>query len=91
MLNRLKCKHSSKLVDCRVDHKTYPLETTLTVSTLKPALKTSANMEKPAKSVAVEETPMPATDIRRNPDALKNCGSVDTLFIGSEALAEMKE
>ena len=65
MLNRLKCKHSSKLVDCRVDHKNYLQEASLAVSTLKSALKTSANKDQPAKSVAIEETSMSAADIRR--------------------------
>ena len=42
--------------------------------------------------MALKEPPeMPALDIRKNPDALKNTRTVDTVFIGGEALAEMKE
>ena len=90
-LNRLKCKHSDKLVDCRVEHKDYPQEAMLTVSTLKPALKDTAKPDQPAKKVAIEDVELPAADIRGYPDSLKNCRALCTLFIGGKALAEMKE
>ena len=90
-LNRLKCKHSSKLVDCRVDHNSNLQEASHAVSNPKPALKSTVTKEQPAKSVAVQEPVLPSADIRENPDALKNTRAVDTVFIGGETLAEMKE
>ena len=61
------------------------------MSTPKSALKTTATKEQPAKWVALKEPDMPALDIRENPVALKNTRTVDTVFIGGKALAEMKE
>merc|ERR1711867_47081 len=74
MLNRLKCKHASKLVDCRVDHNSNHQEASQTGSTPKSALKTTATKEQPAKTVALKDT-----------------RTMDTVFIGGGALAEMKE
>ena len=91
MLNRLRCKHAARLMDCRVDHNSNHQEALQTASTPKSALKTTATKEQPAKTVALKEPPMPALDIRKNPDALKNTRSVDTVFIGGGVLAEMKE
>ena len=91
MLNRLKCKHAAKLMDCRVDHNSNHQEALQTASTPKSALKTTATKEQPAKTVALKEPLMPALDIRFNPETAKNTRSVDTIFICVETLAEMKE
>ena len=90
-LNRLKCKHSSKLLDCRVDHNSNHQEVTLTVDNPRPALKSTATREQPAKKVAMKDPVNPSSDIRENPDALKNTRAMDTIFIGGETLSEMKE
>ena len=90
-MNRLKCKHSESLLNCRVEHKDYPQETVQVQRTLKPTLKEKAKTDKTAKKVAIESTVMPSANMRENPGALKNCRTLYTLFIGGEALAECKE
>ena len=90
-LNRLQCKHSSKLVNCRVDHNQNLPEPTPSGSGIpKSALKTTKPKEAPAKKVALPAT-FAAQDIRFNPESAKNTKSVDTIFIGGETLAELKE
>merc|ERR1711867_382458 len=90
-LNRLQCKHSSKLVNCRVDHNQNLPEPIPSGSGIpKSALKTTKPKEAPTKKVALPAT-FASQDIRFNPESAKNTKSVDTIFIGGDTLSELKK
>ena len=67
-LNRLQCRHSSKLVDCMVDHNQNLPEDTLPAGPPKSAMKVTTAKEQPTKKVALKDPfPMPALDVHENP------------------------
>ena len=75
-----------------MDHNQNLPEDPLPTGPPKSAMKPPAAKEQPAKKVALKDPfPMPALDVCENPEAANNTRSVETIFIGGETLAEMKE
>ena len=89
-LNRLKCKHDRKIINCRMDINCNSQEATPPVEAPKSALKSATNKGEPSKRVNVKDLNNPTADIRENPEALQNTRSVETIFIGGETIFELK-